>query len=183
MRLLCAPGSRRCRSEMVNRPILASSCAIATTAAEARFRIDILPRSSWRSSRVVALDPGASKVIKPIAAMHWHSARFFTLLGEARHGEEIDLPLLDLDGRTTTLATELEDADLVVMLATDDSGASASAAIGMSAALRSIMTAGLVLDGGQGTRPVVSALRPYARVLLVTRDEQDVAEVLQALRA
>ncbi|MBO0822558.1 MAG: 3-methyl-2-oxobutanoate hydroxymethyltransferase [Actinobacteria bacterium] len=175
---------------MGNRPILASSCAMAATAAEARFRVDILPRSSWRSSVVVALDPGASRVLQRVAEMSWYSARFLTLdgtgeadPGEADRGEAIDIRLRALDGRITRLAAELEDADLVVMLATDDSGALASAAIGMAAALRSVMTAGLVLDGGRATTPVVSALRPYARVLLVTRDEQDVTEVLQALRA
>lgn len=158
---------------------------MATTAAEARFRVDILPRSSWRSSLVVALDPGAARALHGVSALPWFSARFLTLdgAGGTDDGDAIDLPLNGLDGRVTGLAAELEDADLVVMLATDDSGASAAAAIGMAASLRSVMTAGLVLDGGRPTTPVVSALRPYARVLLVTRDEQDVAEVLQALRA
>jgi hypothetical protein len=45
------------------------------------------------------------------------------------------------------------------------------------------MTAGLVLGDQSRSRDTLLALRPHAQVLLVSRDEQDVAEVLTALRA
>ena len=48
---------------MANRPILASSCALAATAAEARFRIDAKPQPP-RATSVVALDDGAVEVVR-----------------------------------------------------------------------------------------------------------------------
>ena len=169
---------------MANRPILASSCAVATTATEARYRVDILPRTQWRAARVIALDPAAGAVVARVAELAWNSARFFTLGGAAGpgDGDAVDMHLRGPDG-PTRLSTELTGADLIVMIATNDDGAVAAAAIGVAASLRSIMTAGLILDDGPHTDMVASALRPYARVLMITRDEHDVAEVLQALRA
>jgi len=87
-----------------------------------------------------------------------------------------------VDGHRRRLAEELAEADLAVMVATDSSGATAAAEIGRASAERGIMTAGVVIDAGQA-HAVLGALRPFARVLLVTQDEQDVAEVLAALRA
>ena len=45
------------------------------------------------------------------------------------------------------------------------------------------MTAGLILGERLDVTAAVSALRPYARNLMVTEDEDDVAAVLTALRA
>ena len=45
------------------------------------------------------------------------------------------------------------------------------------------MTAGLILGDRVDVGEAVSALRPYARNLMVTDDEDDVAAVLTALRA
>ena len=170
---------------MASRPILASSCAVATTAAEARFRVDILPRTSWRAARVIALDPTAGAVLDRVAEQAWNGARFFGLDGGAGpgDGDALDMALFTPDGRPTPLSAELTDADLVVMVAANDDGAVAAAAIGTAASLRGIMTAGVILDAGPHTDAVASALRPYARVLLITRDEYDVVEVLRALRA
>lgn len=94
------------------------------------------------------------------------------------------MPLHRTNGTDTCLADELAGADVAVMLATTDSGAAAAAsAIGRACARRGIMTAGLVLGDRHEVGGVVVALRPYAQVLLVTADEQDVREVLTALRA
>lgn len=170
---------------MANRPILASSCAVASTAAEARYRVDILPRTSWRATRVIALDAAAGAVVDRLAEMAWNGARFFGVDAAAGtgDGDAVDMHLHAPDGRPTRLSTQLSDADLVVIVAKNDDGAAAAATIGVAASLRGIMTAGLIIDGGPKTDAVVSALRPYAGVLMVTRDEYDVADVLQALRA
>lgn len=176
----------------MSRPILLNSCARAATAEEARFRLPILERSSWRSTRVIALDEAAAEVVRRIAAAPWRGARFFTA-GEANTSAGgIDVELHGTGGSASRLTAELDDADLVVLVATadvgDGDGAAAASAIGMACDLRGIMTAGLILDeartgaGGRGGG-TASALRPHARVLLVTRDEQDVTEVLVALRA
>ncbi|HZO96716.1 MAG TPA: hypothetical protein VFB42_05025 [Gaiellaceae bacterium] len=140
------------------RPILASSCARAATAAEARFRIG--RPIGGRSARVVALDGGAAGVVERVARERWQGARFFTGAAVA--------------------AEELADADLLLMVATAGDGADAAAALARACAERGIMTAGLIV--GEAAE-AVTALRPYARVLMVTEDERDVAEVLTALRA
>lgn len=145
------------------RPILGNSCAMAATAAEARFRIDgfIGPRSAV----IVALDDEAAKVVDRIAERPWRGARFFRTADGPR------------------LAEELATADVVIMIATADADGEAASAIAHTCAERGIMTAGLILGGRLEVGAAVTALRPYARNLMVTDDEEDVAEVLTALRA
>lgn len=164
------------------RPILLNSCARAATAAEARFRIDA-PIAPNRGTRVVALDDGAAAVIRRVAGQHWARARFFTFSGAAPSGAAPELLLRGVDGALSRLSVELRGADVAVMVATAGDGAEAAHAIGDACASRGIMTAGLVLGFPNDVRATVSALRPYARVLMVTQDEHDVSEVLSALRA
>jgi hypothetical protein len=171
---------------MQNRPILLNSCAKAATAAEARFRIDA-PIAPSRGACVVALDEGAEPVVRRVAEQQWSNARFFVCkspaLLAATNGDVADVVLLSTDGSESRLSAELVGADVAVMVATADDGAQAARAIGDACTLRGIMTAGLVLADGHDAGATVSALRPHARVLMVTRDEQDVSEVLSALRA
>jgi hypothetical protein len=142
------------------RPILLNSCAQAATAAEARFRID--RPIAGRSALVVALDDGAAEVVARVAAQPWLGARFLT---------------------SAPSPADPYDADVAIMIATTDADPDAAAAIGRECALRGIMTAGLILGDRREVGAAVSALRPYARVLMVTDDEDDVTEVLTALRA
>jgi hypothetical protein len=171
---------------MVSRPILLNSCAKAATAAEARFRIDA-PIAPSRGARVVALDEGAEAVVRRVAEERWSTARFYVCgrpaLLAATNGDVADVVLLSTDGSESRLSTELGDADVAVMVATADDGAKEAGAIGDACTLRGIMTAGVVIADGHDVDATVSALRPHARVLMVTRDEHDVAEVLSALRA
>ena len=146
------------------RPTLLHSCAWAATAKEAAFRID-KPPAYVRTSRVFALDPGAAGVVRDLAALPWHDTRF--------------IPAFDAG----TLADELRDADFAMMIATADDGAAAAHAIGHACWERGITTAGIVLDlGGLGLHraatEAVAALRPHARVLLVTEDRGDIVEIL-----
>jgi hypothetical protein len=170
-----------------NRPILLNSCARAATAAEVRFRIDA-PIAPARATRVVALDEGAEPVVRRAAAQQWAGgARFFmgnrpTLIAEG-NGNLADVVLVSVDGSESLLYDELAGADVAVMVATASDGASMASAIGDACTLRGIMTAGLVLADGRDPGAAVSALRPYARVVMVTHDEHDVSEVLTALRA
>lgn len=171
---------------MQHRPILLNSCARAATAAEARFRINA-PIVPSRGARVIALDEGAESVVRRTAGQQWASARFFVCkspgLLAASDGDVADVVLVSTDGSESRLSEELAGADVAMMVATADDGANAAAAIGDACTLRGIMTAGVVIADGHDAEATVSALRPYARVLMVTRDEQDVAEVLTALRA
>jgi hypothetical protein len=171
---------------MVMRPTLLNSCARAATAAEARFRVDV-PIGGQRATRVVALDEGASAVVRQVAQQQWGGARFYTY--EPRpHSVDVDAELADIvlrstDGSEARLSEELDGADAMVMIATGDDGAEAASAIGNACTLRSIMTAGLILGEGRAAGAAVSSLRPHARVLMRSKDEHDVTDVLKALRA
>jgi hypothetical protein len=168
---------------MTNRPTLLGSCAYAATAAEARYRIDAKPQQP-RSTRVVALDPGAAKLVGGLAGRPWLGARFLTFDPTDHGGDErADLELIRDRGGPVRLSDELVDVDFMLMVATASDGAAAATAIGNACTLRGIMTAGVILDGGAGTDAAVSALRPYARVLLVTKDQRDVAELMAAVGA
>jgi hypothetical protein len=143
------------------RPILANSCAKAATAAEARFRIDRPIRG--RSALVIALDDEAAEVVDRVAEQPWQGARFIRVA----------------DG----FSEDLADTDVAIMIATADADGATAGAIARACAERGIMTAGLILGDRLDVGDAVSALRPYARNLMVTEDEDDVAAVLTALRA
>jgi hypothetical protein len=166
---------------------LLSSSARATTAAESRFRIDY-PLAPARAVRVVALDPAAEAMVRLVAELPWDSARFLVAAGTQpagegdADGEESDFSVRKLDGSATSLALELFDVDVAVMVATTDSAAAAAATIGAACSKRAIMTAGIVIGNGQ-TQATVSVLRPFARVLMVSADESDLIALLTAVRA
>lgn len=173
---------------MQTRPTLLSSCALAATAAEARFRIDASPRVP-RACCVVALDERAKSVVNGLARSPLLGTRFFSYRGSACEvagsgvsGELADI-LLEEDGARQRLNEVLIDADFMLMVATVDSGAAAASAIGNACTLRGIMTAGVVLGGGYPASGAVAALRPHTRVLLVSNDQQDVAEIMSAVGA
>ena len=166
---------------MATETALLSSCARAASAAEARFRID-KPIAPSRAGRVIALDEQAAAVLRGTAQMEWANARFYRCV--SADGDEVVLS--GIDGGPATLADELASASVVVMVATDDTGAGCAYALGKACWERGIQTAGLVLgDGTHGGTPAaaaVAALRPHARVLLPSADELDVVELLTALR-
>lgn len=163
-------------------PTLLNSSGRAATAAEARFRITARQRVP-RSSRVVALDARASDVVAQVAAGDWSAVRFLRCRGAGVGDALADLDLVTGDGRPARLNDELADADFVLLVATASEGAGAAAVIGDACAVRGIMTAGVVLGAPAEIQPTVAALRPYARVLLVTRDPGDVGELLEAVGA
>ena len=171
---------------MSTRPTLLNGCAQAATASEAKFRIDA-EVDLRRVTRIIALDGPASELVAAVAQGDWAGAHFLLVDPETAQvpSDDLgaDLVLRDADGHTTHLSEELADADSVVLVATSASAPSAVQAIGESCRLRGIMTAGVVFGESARVREAVSLLRPFARVLLVSRDEDDVAEVLTALRA
>jgi hypothetical protein len=140
-----------------------SSCARAATAEEARYRID--RPIGGRSARIIALDPRAAEIVSRVAELPWGASRFFP------DAAAFDAPI------------ELDDADVAIMVGTADADGGTAGAIARACAERGIMTAGLILGDRLDVGEAVSALRPYARNLMVTEDEDDVAAVLSALRA
>jgi hypothetical protein len=150
-----------------------SQSARAASAAESRFRIT-RPIAPARNARVIALDPAAVAVARRVADGPWSLARFYGWS---------DVPgLYELDGAPAPLAEVLTGTDVVVVLATEDSGRARAAAVGDACWARSITTAGVVLGSGFEAEDATAALRPYARVLLLAADESDVRELLTALR-
>ena len=140
-----------------------SSCARAATAEEARYRID--RPISGRSARIIALDETAATIVRRVAEMPWGASRFFPNADALQPG------------------TELDDADVAILIGTADADGDAGARIARACADRGIMVAGLILGDRPAVGDAVAALRPYARNLMVTDDEDDVAAVLTALRA
>jgi hypothetical protein len=177
---------------MQRQPTLLSSCAQASTAAEARFRINA-PAFTRRSSRVIALDHEAAAAVRDMADGPWGGGHFLVFQSTLPD----DALLLRAPGTagehtggavTALLSEELDGADTVVMVASAKGSAGSAAAasiIGDAAAARAIMSAGLVIPGaGEPNEPdqVVAALRPNAMVLVVLRHAADLREVLSALR-
>lgn len=156
---------------------LLSSCARATTAAEAGYRISY-PEFTRRSSRVIALDEQAAAIVRRMRGKGWSGGHF--LVFESAVPD--DALLRSSADDTALLSEELDGADAVVMLATAQASAEAALIIGKACAARSIMSAGLVAPGVGPVNEVVSALRPNAVVLVVLQDAADVPEVLSALR-
>jgi hypothetical protein len=168
---------------MAHRPILANSCALAATAAEARYRIDAKPQTP-RATSVVALDDGAMAVVRDLAGQDWNAARFLGCAdGTAGGADFADIELRTVDGQAVRLSEELAEADFVMMIATEGRGAAAASTIGDACTLRGIMTAGLIVDADGRSGAALVALRPNARVLLVTDDERDATELLAAVGA
>lgn len=172
-----------------NRPTLLASCARATSAAEASFRVPY-PNSRVRASRIFALDDGAAAALRAITEEDWAGAHFLTAAG--RDGQDPSVvpiagfALKGPDGEPVRLADELAGADLVVLIASAGANGAAAEAIARAASARNIMTAALALtDGlaGPEVEKVVNCLRPYASVLAVASDNDFIAAMLTALRA
>lgn len=148
-------------------------------------RIDA-PAFPHRSSRVIALDPGAAAEVAGLARdRRWGGGRFLEF-ESAVPGDALlrRVPGTggDGDGETALLGEELDGADTVVMVASAEGSPAAAAIIGDAAAARGIMPAGLVIGATAPSDPVVSALRPNAMVLVIMRETADLPEVLSALR-
>ena len=147
------------------KPILANACALAATAEEAAYRINAQIGS--RAALIIALDAEAAQVVDRLAERPWGAARFF-------HAEDL---------APDRLVSEIDTSDVAIMVATADADATAAESIARACFERGIMTAGLILGEQYAVAGSVAALRPFARNLMVTSDEEDVAEVLRALRA
>jgi hypothetical protein len=160
-----------------------SSCARAASAEEAAYRID-RPIAPSRAGRVIALDEHAGEVLARTAQLEWANARFYVC--ESAGDEPESVVLRGIDGGPATLADELASASVVVMVATSDAGAACAYALGKACWERGVQTAGLVVGdgthGGTAASAAVAALRPHARVLLPSADEDDVVDLLTALR-
>lgn len=161
-----------------NAPTDPGACVRASSAHESSYRIQV-PIRPARAARVIALDERAEGVAHRLAAARWAAARFYVNRTPGAGG---GARLATFDGLPVPLAEALDGADVVVVLATDDHGRDAAAQIGRHCGRNGSTTAGIVLGDGFEADDAVAALRPYARVLLLTADESDAFELLTALR-
>jgi hypothetical protein len=165
-------------------PILQQTCATASTTAESRYRIDFndFPR---RDSRIIALDPAATVIVRNLATLPWEGGRFFFYGGDAGRADAgaADDVLTTLDGQSTPLDEQIDGADSVVMIATAEAAPAAAAIIGDRCAASGVMSAAIMIDDGGEIDEALQALRPNAMVLVLIRDERDIPDMLTALRA
>lgn len=159
-----------------------SESARATSAAEARFRVQA-PNSAPRRVSVVALDAAGAALAAELATLSWTGARFLNCPMTAAGGERLDAFLADLAGTTRRLLEVVEASDLVVMLAGGPEGGVAAAAIGEAAAARRVTAVGIVLAGGAALACTLGVLRPHVGMLVVAEDRDYAAAMLEALRA
>jgi len=166
-----------------------SESARMSSAAEARYRIDA-PNSKPRSVKVIALDHPSERVVKSLSQQTWNNATFFTAsaFGDTpRKGESFAGWLSDLAGRTKNLIEEVNNADLVVMVATAGENTPAASIIGEACSLKRVMTTALVLGGTNVPDEVLSKtltqLRPWSLMLVIASAEEYIADMLTALRA
>jgi hypothetical protein len=161
-----------------------SESARATTAAEARFRIQA-PNSSRRSVAVVALDADGAALAADLAALTWNGATFWHWSDFAAAGEGLDAFLADLAGRTRRLVEVVEQADLIVLLAGAAGAESpALAAVAEAAAARRVTAVGMLLaPAAAGLSAPLARLRPHVGMLVIVQDRDYAAAMLEALRA
>lgn len=168
-----------------------SESARATTAEEARFRINY-PNSRPRKSRVIALDEEGLKVLQRLAAEtdrpNAHFLRYVeaTSVTESLKMLAVDAVLEDFSGKRVSLADEVADADIVVMITAAGNAAEAAEVIGNACFVRSKMTTGLIVNAaGVPTLELartLKAMRPFAAMLVISNGDEYVAEMLSALR-
>lgn len=170
-------------------PTLLSSCALATSARESRFRVDY-PNSETRVSRIFALDRHAAEAMFAITEDPWRGAHFLTLSANGVINPENtsarDLPLSHPGGAVAYLEDEIAGADLVVLISSSGENAGAAEVIAREAFHRNIMTAGLALADKRdriSSDRVVNSMRPFVSVLVVASDEEYIPAMLTALRA
>jgi len=166
-------------------PTLLSGCSLAATTKEAQFRVNY-PNSRGRASRIFALDQIAAEAMYAIVDDPWNGAHFITVVPNQESIKSSALALSNPDGTATNLATELDGADIAILIASDGNSAGAAEAIARFAFERKIMIVGLALAKPKAqltSETVVSTLRQFASVLVVAEDETFIPAMLTALRA
>lgn len=168
-----------------------SESARVTTAEESRFRINY-PNSRPRKSRIIALDQAGLDALNQLVNQRdWPGAHFLRYI-EAKSASDslkmlpVDAILEDGAGNRVNLADEIADADVVVMVTTAGASAEAAEVIGNACFVRSKMTTGIVLDAHDAPTidlaRTLTAMRPFAAMLVISNGDEYVPEMLSALR-
>jgi hypothetical protein len=159
-----------------------SESARTSSAAEARFRVQAA-NSKGRAIKVVAVDRSSESVVRRLAKAPWNHAAFFTASSE----QTVDRYLTDLSGRTSDVMTEVEAADLVMMVATPSGHAHAASIIGEACTLKGVMTTALIFGAASASDEALSKtlaqLRPWSLMVVIADADDYVDDLLTALRA
>lgn len=159
---------------------MASESARAASAAEAAFRI---PHANARRRRValVALDAGAAAVAERLAAAGF--PRALVLPAEASGSSWLDALLAPAREMPGLLA----DADHLFLLASAEGDAAMAGAVAEAARERGVPVSAFLIApaSAQDERLAqpLARLRQVAKMLVLAREEADIAAVLTALRA
>ncbi|MGE3711246.1 MAG: hypothetical protein AB7G35_16420 [Hyphomicrobiaceae bacterium] len=173
-----------------------SESARMTTAQEAAFRVPY-PNSTPRAIKVIALDSEAGKVIAELGAKQWNRAVFFSSLsfpsvsggraGDANSKDKLQAWLKDVAGHASELVAEIDSADIVVVVASPGTDASAASIIGNACRLRHKSMIGLILKtagvSDERLSRTLMGMRPLATMLVVASGTDYVEEMLHAMRA
>lgn len=167
-----------------------SESARVTTREEAKFRINY-PNSMPRRSRIIALDDAGHAALSELEGPHRSDAHFLRYIASKPVDESLpmlqfDAVLEDRTGRQVSLIEEVENADIIIMMITAGSDASAAEIIANAAFVRNKLTTGLVLNTGSVSALEMShtlkALRPFAPMLVVSSGAEYIEAMLAALR-
>ena len=163
-----------------------SSSARATTAQEARFRIDA-PNAKARTVKVIALDAGSERVLRKLAQGDWQNASFL----RAPQGPAPEQPvggwLAGLAGETMNLIEQIASANVVVTLSTAGENSEMAGVVAEACRAQGKLLTALILDADGASEAALLKtlvpLRPHASMLVVASGEDYVESMLIALRA
>jgi hypothetical protein len=167
--------------------MLLSESARVTTAHEASFRIQY-PNSKPRAVKIIALDAASAKLVDAVSQLPWKGAAFFKSLSfEAAQGANVKAWLNDLAGHTSDLASEVAQADCVVVIAGAGEDVQSVPVIAeLCTAHHKTLVALIVPQDGADDKSIdvsLKALRPFAKMLVIAHGRDYVEAMLTALRA
>jgi hypothetical protein len=161
------------------------------SATEAKFRITA-PNSLPRNIKVIALDRRSESVLEQIAGQQWKGASFLTATAFSSsgcHHRNFSLQgwLSDLAGRTRDLVNEVQGADSIIMVATAGEDAEPAALIGEACGIKHVLSTAVVLSAracsDETLARTLSRLRPHVTMLVVSREDEYIGDMLGSLQA
>jgi len=164
-----------------------------SSAAETRFRVQA-PNSMPRAIKVMALDAVGDAVVRRLAGTGWKHATFFTVASRGDAGGRGDLSsataddaLVDLAGHIRSVTDEVDNADLVVLVAGPGGHAQAASRIGQACSLRRVMTTAFLVGVGSASEKALSMtlaqVRPWSLMVVIAESDDYIDDMLTALRA
>jgi hypothetical protein len=170
-----------------------SESARMSSAAEARFRVQA-PNSMPRAIKVMALDAAGEAVVRRLAGPGWKHATFFTAASRGEPGgrgalsaASADDALIDLAGQTRSVTEEVDDADLVVLVAGPGGHAQAASLIGQACSLRRVMTTAFLVGVAAASEKALSMtlaqVRPWSLMVVIAESDDYIDDMMTALRA